>query len=169
MKYARGAKSFSIRHGTCTLYGDRMEIHTRDFFSRVGAWAYQKGMRTAAPLIFALISGLFLATILSLLIENFFLAAFFGISIILAGWYVAKNRTLSFAPKILKSQIARVTYRKAVPGVAWARFEVYFREKEQGRLLKRVLVIPNRIYNGTSLADTAFWILKDEGYLRDQG
>lgn len=163
MRYSKGAKSFAIRNGTCTLYVDHVAIQGQDVVQRLANGLYGRGMVSAMPLMMALAGLLVMASISTLVISNYFLFAFMATMTALAVGYMLRNRNLSFTPRIEKSAIKKVDYFKAQPGVARARFVIYF--THNGQLLKRILTIPNRVYNGTSLADSAYWMMKDEGYL----
>jgi len=164
------AKTFSIRSGHCTVYRDRMEIYQNDLSGRVGKWLFKRNIYSAAPFYLLLAFLLFLAGLLSLSIQNYFLLAFLCLAAVLALALFYQNRRRSFVPIIRREQIESLTYREAVPGKARPSFEVLFMpqpEKKPKLKLLRQIVLPNSIQKGTRVADTAYWILKDEGMLTD--
>ena len=156
-----GAKSFSIKNGHCYLYADRIEIVRSDVLGRLTQFLFRRGYQRARVLYLLLSLVLAIATVLSLAISNYFLVLFFGIMTLLGLYASQVNRSVSFAPIIPKRSIEKVHYRKAVQGEARAAFIVHFRP--ENRLLKRIIPLPTRSHNGNSLADAAYWIMRDEG------
>jgi len=156
-----GAKSFSIKNGHCYIYSDRIEIVRTDPMGRLLRFLFRRGYQRARILYLLLALAMAVATLLSFSIANYFLVLFFGIMTLLSLYASQVNRSVSFALTIPKRSIEQVTYRKAVQGEARAAFVVHFRP--ENRLLKRIIPLPTRSHNGNSLADAAYWIMRDEG------
>lgn len=156
-----GVRSFTIKGGQCHLYPDRIEIRRSDWVGSLTNFLFRKGYQRAIILYLMLAIGLFLAAVLALLIENYFLASFLLGMGVLAGGTAIVNRDLSFVPVIPKRSIEKTEYRRAIQGEARAAFIIYFRPDRQ--LLKRVILLPTLTHQGTSLADTAYWMMRDEG------
>mgnify|MGYP006268340823 CR=1 FL=1 len=160
-----GAKSFNLQGGYCYLYPDRVEIQRNDALGRLTQFLSRRGYQRALVLYLLLSLGLALGALTTLLIDNLFLAAFFAILIPFSLGAAWVNRDLSFAPVIPKRSIEQVAYRRAVPGEARAKFVIHFRPDK--RRLRRVLAMPPQTHQGTSLADTAYWMLRDDGLIQD--
>ncbi|GAB4415054.1 MAG: hypothetical protein OHK0039_23400 [Bacteroidia bacterium] len=156
-------KSFTTRNGTCHLYTDRIEIHREDLLGRVERWLYSRGMRRAWVLYALLAAALAIACLAAWLIDNYFLTLFFLTLVpvtLYAAWH---HRYTSFAPVVLRSEIESVVYHKAVPGVSRAMFVVSYRPRQ--RLVQRIISLPTLSQQGASVADTAYWMMRDEGLL----
>ncbi|MEO0896518.1 MAG: hypothetical protein AAFY71_08985 [Bacteroidota bacterium] len=165
------AKSFNIKGGYCSVYRDRLEINQHDVSGRVGKWLFQRGILSAAPLYLVLAILLLLGGGLGLVIQNYFLTFFLTLAAFMALYFFMQNRKYSFVPLILRQQIEKVHYEQAVPGKSRASFNILFAPDPENRpewLLHRKLILPNTVHKGTSVADTAFWILKDEGLIKDR-
>lgn len=165
------AKTFSIRSGSCTIYRDRIEIFQSDFSGQMGKWLFQRKIFTAGPTYLLLALGLLLASGLAFAIQNFFLCAFLFATSIIGLFLFFQNRKLSFVPRIERVQIKEITYQEAIPGKSRPQFEVEFCPKPEENpdfTLIRRIVLPNTLHKGTSVADTAYWILKDEGLITDR-
>lgn len=156
-----GSKSFVTKNGHCHLYPDRIEIEHHDIPGRLGAFLYRRGLRRAWVLYLLLSLAMSAAAGASILIENFFLAFFFGVLALAALAGVWTQRNMTYAPVVPRSQIESVVYRPAVTGVSRAAFVVYFRPRR--RLVQRLISLPSLTQHGTSLADTAYWMMREEG------
>lgn len=158
-----GAKSFNIKGGYCHLYPDRIEIVRQDAWGRLIKLLFRRGYQRMRILYLLLAIGMAIAALITILIDNLFLGSFFGLLVpisLLAAWM---NRDLSFAPVISKRSIEEVVYRRAVQGEARAAFIIYFRPEQQ--CLRRIISLPTHVHQGTSLADTAYWMMRDEGLI----
>jgi hypothetical protein len=158
-----GARAFSIKGGQCHLYPDRIEVRRSDGVGRLTEFLFRRGYQRAIILYLLLALGLLLAALLAFSIDNYFLTSFLGAMALIAAGYAWTNRDLSFAPVIPKRSVEATQYRRAVQGEARAAFIIYFRPGKH--LLRRVILLPTRTHQGTSLADTAYWMMRDEGLI----
>ncbi|RMG68090.1 MAG: hypothetical protein D6722_12215 [Bacteroidetes bacterium] len=156
-----GSKSFATKNGSCHLYPDRIEIENHDLAGRLGAFLYRRGFRRAWVLYLLLALGMALAAASSYLIDNMFLAAFFAILVPVALIGLWTQRSVTYAPVIPRKEIESVVYRPAVKGVSRATFIIFFRPRK--RLMQRLIPLPGITQQGTSLADTAYWMMREEG------
>jgi len=160
-----GAKSFNIKGGYCYLYPDRIEVLRQDALGQLTAFLFRRGYQRALVLYLLLSVLMVLGALITALIDNYFLASFFTLLIpfsLGAAWF---NRDLSFAPVIPKRSVEHVEYRRAVQGESRAAFIISFRPEK--RLLRRVISLPTHTHRGTSLADTAYWMMRDDGLITD--
>lgn len=158
-----GAKSFNTKYGYCHLYPDRIELVRKDWVGWLMGFLFRRGYRRAVVLYVLLSIGLGLALLLSLSISNYFLSFFFLVATLVTIYASVRNRDLSFALVIPKKSIEKVNYHRAVEGESRATFVVYFRPNEGQPLLRRIIPLPTRTHQGTTLADTAYWMMRDEG------
>ncbi len=156
-----GSKSFSTKNGVCHLYPDRIEIDRQDWVGVLSRFLFKKGYQRAWVLYLLLTLAMVIGLILSLSIANYFLVFFFVVMSLASVAAAFKNRDLSFIPVIPKKSIEKVVYRKAIESQSRAAFTIYFRP--ENRLMRRMILLPTRTHQGTSLADTAYWMMRDEG------
>lgn len=159
-----GPKSFSLKTGNCYIYPDRIEIQRADIQGKFFSFMEQRGIHGAYVYYVITFLGLIGATFLTTLIDNYFLAFFFALSSLGALYGLWVNRQISFAQIIPRAQIESVDYAPAVEGVSRATLSILFRPKK--RLFKRKLILPNATLQGTSLADTAYWMMREEGLIQ---
>lgn len=165
------AKTFNIKSGSCTIYRDRIEIYQNDLSGKIGKWLFKRNIYSGGPSYLLLALGLFLASGLAFFIQNYFLCAFLFATAVIGFFLFFQNRKLSFVPLVLRSQITQLKYHEAIPGKSRPFFEISFApqpEDKPGYILVRKIVLPNTLHNGTSVADTAYWIMKDEGLINDR-
>ncbi len=161
-----GVKSFNTKNGYCHIYPDRLEIIRKDAVGWITLFLTKRGYRRAWVLYLLLSIAMVIATMLSISIGNYFLVLFFLLATLLTLGAAWKNRDLSFAPVIQKKNMDKVVYHRAVEGESRATFVVYFKTSEESsKLLRRIIPLPTRTHQGTSLADTAYWMMRDEGWL----
>lgn len=132
-----------------------------DVSGKMAEWLYRKGISVSIP--FYLLATVLLGTLalVAYLIANFFLAIFLAASAVVALYALWHNRKTSISPVILRKDIESVSYQAAVPGQSRARFVIKYRPKK--RELQRNLALPTATHQGTSIADTAYWMMREEG------
>lgn len=70
----------------------------------------------------------------------------------------------SSASVIEKDKIKSVTFNKAKPGLTRSYFEVFF-EAENGKIKKRLIMLPGSLSNGSEETQKALQIMEEEGLL----
>lgn len=158
-------RSFSTKNGYCNLFPDRIELENRGPGGRFQKWLGKLGWRSVGLLYLLLAMAFLLAGLLATYIDNLFLAAFFaafGLVSLYASWI---RRKFAFTHKIPRNQIEAVRYFEAVKGVSRARFEVDFRPKK--RLYVREILMPSLLQNGQTEAQSAYWMMREEGFLQE--
>lgn len=156
-------KSFPLKDGQCIVYPDKLEIEisglkgifirwiNRRKLTSVGFWYVMAGL------------GFFIATVLSAVIDNWFLAFFFLVFVVLcviASW---RNRHSSLRTQIPRKMIQSIDYQEAIQGESRATFDIHFQPQSTTRI--RRLNLPGRHQQGSQVANAAFWILKEEGLI----
>ena len=156
-----GPKSFPTKNGLCQLYSDRIEINVNGAFGKLMRWLFGRGFKSMSVIYGLLFIGFVASTTIALIIENYFLAFFFIIFGLVSLYALWINRNVSIAPVIQRKEIEKVVYNEAIQGVSRASFDIYF--KPEGRMLKRKIYLPSLMQKGAEVANSAYWMMRDEG------
>lgn len=154
------SKFFPTKSGQCHIYPDRIELISSSGLDRMLA---KRGVQRMVVIYFILLIVFGIAIGISLWINNYFLVAFFAIAWMFSLVSMWTNRNVSAATYIDRKHIERIDYEEAVPGQSRASFTVYFRPKKQ--LLRRKILLPSILHNGHMVAQSAYYMFKDEGLL----
>ncbi len=95
---------------------------------------------------------------------QFFMPLFYGTVSFYLFFGVFTSRNNSVTPVIERDKIKGVKYIKATFGLTRARFEVFF-EDENGKIKKRIIMLPGSLSNGKVETEKALEIMKQEGLL----
>ena len=106
-----------------------------------------------------------LALAISLWIVNYFLAFFFFGAALVTLYGLWTNRQVSLTPMITRRDILEVNFQKAIEGKARASMEILF--EEEGKKFKKLVSLPSLMQNGAAVENSAYWILRDEGLIKD--
>ena len=77
---------------------------------------------------------------------------------------IATSINNSTASVIERSKIKSVTFKNAQPGITRSYFEIYF-EDENGKIKKRLIMLPGSLSNGNNETQKAMQIMQEEGLL----
>lgn len=157
------SKTFPLKDGQCVLYQDRMELEYSGLRGRWLSWANKRKLTSVGFWYVMTGIGFLCAAVFSTIIDNWFLAFFFFLFLILciaASWF---NRQASLRTTIQKKEIIKVEYQEAVQGESRAYFRVFFQPGNNIRLRK--LALPGRHQQGGQIANSALWMLKEEGLM----
>ncbi|MEO0473184.1 MAG: hypothetical protein AAF206_26455 [Bacteroidota bacterium] len=155
-------RSFATRDGYCHLYSDRIEIEQSGGLRK---WLDQKGIRREAALYLLAVILFAILALVTVLIENYFLAIFFAGVMLVSLFTAFSQRNTSFAFRIPRSQIEEVHYFPAQEGMSRASFRIDYRSGKS--LLKRWVKLPGKTQNGNAIAQSAYWMMKEEGLLAE--
>lgn len=156
-------RSFPLNDGRCVIHHDRLELEYGGLHGMWLRWANARRLTSVGFWYFIGALGFLLAALLSVIINNWFLAFFFllftGMSTV-ASWV---NRQASLRILIEKKDIRSVEFHEAVEGVSRAYFRVFFAPSRHLRMRK--LLLPSKLKQGTQVANAAYWIMKEEGLM----
>lgn len=93
-------------------------------------------------------------------VESIFLA-FLGV-LVVYGVLISLNN--SSENVIDRNKIKEVHFKKGIPGLTRARFEVFF-ENDKGKQKKRLILLPGSIYASKSSSERTLQLMKDEGLI----
>jgi hypothetical protein len=88
---------------------------------------------------------------------------FFGLIGLYLIYGIVKSRNNSATPIIERKDIKNVTYNAGTSGLTRPRFEIEF--NENGKIKKRLIMLPGTLGGGQSEGDKAVQIMKDEKLL----
>lgn len=157
------SKTFPLKDGQCVLYQDRIELAYDGLRGRWLAWANKRKLTSVGFWYVMAGVGFLLAAFFSAIIDNWFLAFFFMLFLALcigASWH---NRQASLRTTIQKKEIVNIEYQEAIQGESRAYFRVFFQPGTKTRMRK--LSLPGRHQHGGQIANSALWMLKEEGLL----
>ncbi|RMG23236.1 MAG: hypothetical protein D6730_14870 [Bacteroidetes bacterium] len=155
------SKFFPLKSGQCHIYPDRIEIISDHALGRLLA---KRGIQRVAVIYLLWLLAFSVAIWVSFFIENYFLVVFFSIAWLFCLYAMWRNRRVSTASVIDRKHIRKVTYQEAIPGTARASFTIYFQPGKQ--LLQRKILLPSILQNGQMVAQSAYYMLKDEGLIK---
>ena len=75
------------------------------------------------------------------------------------------SRNVSAASEISRDKIKKILFKKGIKGLTRARFEVFF-ENENGKIKKRLIMLPGSLSEGEEETSRAIKIMKDENLMR---
>jgi hypothetical protein len=156
-------KSFQTKTGFCHILPDKILL-TREGF--VGEAAHiTTGNSLARPLtLYTLIAGLLFYTGYNNFVEGEKIPAAFFIAIgIWLVYGIISSLNNSATPVINRTDIQRVVFKKAIPGLTRSRFEVFF--KENDKVKKRLIMLPGSLNSGSDETEKALDIMKSEKLL----
>ena len=158
------SKSFPTKTGYCHVFPDRIEIERSGWMGSLSGFLFGKGIHRIFGVYLFVMVLLVISLFVVLAIENYLLSIFFFGMIGFYGWSLWKSRDLSAAPVIYRNQIEKVGYHEAIKGVSRAYFTLFYAPKE-GQTLRRLVMLPSTLKGGDRIAESAVWIMKEEGFL----
>ena len=89
---------------------------------------------------------------------------FFGLGSVYLVYNILSSLNNSATPIIDRNKIKDVKFKKAIPGLTRSRFEIKF-EDDDGKIKKRLIMLPGSMSNGPSETEIAIKIMTDEKLL----
>ena len=96
--------------------------------------------------------------------ENYVSIGFYGVIALILSYGFITSLKNSGTPVIDKKQFKEVKFIKGASGATRDRFEVFF-ENEEGKIKKRLIILPGSLSKGDKEAEKALSLFKSEGYL----
>lgn len=95
---------------------------------------------------------------------QFIQAILFGLLSVYLIYNILNSLNNSGTPIIERNKIKEVKFKKAIPGLTRSRFEIKF-EDEDGKIKKRLIMLPGSLTGGDKETEIALKIMKDENLL----
>ena len=154
-------KKFKTKTGYCHILPDKI-ILTRDGVIGDLAKITSGNNIIRILLIYSFISIFLIYSSYSSYKKSDYFSAFFFCSVALFSIVVIlKSVNNSATPIIDRTKIKEVRFLKAMVGITRARFEIMF-EDENGKLKKRLILLPGSLSNGAIETTKALEIMKNE-------
>ncbi|MEM6265278.1 MAG: hypothetical protein AAGI38_22445 [Bacteroidota bacterium] len=158
------ARSFPTKSGYFHIYSDRIELEANGVADRITRFLHGMGITRMWGINLMWLSALVLAILVSLVIDNYLLVAFFGAISLWQVWNMWRTRDISSSYSIQRDRVDRITYHPAVKGSSRAFFTIHFFTKK-GRSLRRTVSLPGSNQEGGAIAQSAQVMLREEGLL----
>lgn len=157
-------KTFKTKTGFCHVLPDKI-ILTRDgIIGNVAKVATGSHISRILTIYGALSLGLFYFAYDHFIKEQTTPAIIFCLAGIYLAFGIAKSIRNSATPVIDRQKIREVRFKKAIPGLTRSRFEVFF-ENEQGRIKKRLIMLPGSLSGGENETEKAVQIMTGENLI----
>jgi len=154
-------KVFKTKTGFCHIFPDKI-ILTRDgIIGTVAKVTVGKGMARMFFIYGALSLWLFYTAYNSYLQGQLFQPILFlllGLGLIFG---ILSSLNNSATPVIERNKIRNVKFKKGIAGITRSRFEVFF-EDENGKIKRRMIMLPGSMTGGQEATEQAIKIMTDE-------
>jgi hypothetical protein len=155
---------FRTKTGTCTVTPERIILKREGVCGAVAETAYKTSIGRALTIYGVIGTVALLCGIWSLINRDFVAGGFqcaIGIFFI---WNIVVSRNNSFAPVIDRSAIRKIVAHPPHPPVTRGYFAVLF--EEDGRIRKRLIMIPGSMQGGKPEYERALTAMREAGLLR---
>lgn len=157
-------KTFKTKTGYCHVLPDRVVLSRDGVAGGLAKVAVGSNINRILVL-YSIISGLLLFGSVSLFLKGQTAQPlFFGLIGLYLAFAVIDSLNNSAAAVIERSSIKSVKFRKSIPFLTRSHFVILF-EDEQGKLKKRLILLPGSMSEGAHETETAVRIMKEEKLL----
>lgn len=154
-------KTFITKTGFCHILPDKIVLTRDGIISNVAKVTVGKNLSRILIIYGGLSLGLFYFAFDSYKNGQIDQLILFGLLAIYLVYGIVNSINNSATPIIDRQKIKEVKFKKAIIGLTRSRFEVLF-EDEQGRLKKRLIMLPGSLTNGQNETEKAIKIMTDE-------
>lgn len=157
-------KKFKTKTGYCHILKESIVL-TRDGVIGNLAEVITGNKISRILIMYSLISsGLIYFSINDYKNKDFFTSILFGLiaGFLIYGIIISLNN--SATPVIERKSIKKITFKKGIPGLTRARFEVIF-TNNIGKTKKRLIMLPGSLTGGQTETDIAFKLMKEENLI----
>jgi hypothetical protein len=154
-------KKFRTKTGYCHILDDKIVL-TRDGIIGNIAEVAAGGSIFQSFIIYGLISiGLIYVAIDNFIKQDYFIAIIFTLLTVYLIYGILSSLNNSATPVIERQSIKEIKFKKGIIGITRTRFEVYFKDTN-GKIKKRLIMLPGSLTGGTSETDIAYKMMLDE-------
>lgn len=156
-------KKFKTKTGFCHIFSDKI-ILTRDgIIGDIANLTSGNGIARILIIYCLLSIFLFYQAYNSFLNGHVFISIFLGIIGIYFVYNVLISLNNSATPVIERKNIKTIKFINGTNGITRSRFEVYF--QNNGKIKKRLILLPGSLSNGNSETQKAVQLMKEEGLI----
>jgi hypothetical protein len=154
-------KTFKTKTGFCHILPDKIVLTRDGIIGNVVAVTVGNNISRLLIIYGGLSIGLFYFTFDSFRNGQIAQPILFGLFGIYLVYGIANSINNSATPIIYRQKIKEVRFKKAIIGLTRSRFEVFF-EDHQGKIKKRLIMLPGSLSDGQSETEKAIKIMIDE-------
>jgi hypothetical protein len=154
-------KTFRTKTGFCHILPDKIVLTRDGIIGNVAKVTVGSNISRILIVYSVLSIGLFYFAFESYTKGRIAQLIFFGIAGVYLVYGIVSSVNNSATPIIDRQKVKEVKLKKAMPGLTRSRFEVLF-EDEQGKIKKRIIMLPGSLTDGQSETEKAIKIMTDE-------
>ncbi|MCU0399505.1 MAG: phosphoribosylaminoimidazolesuccinocarboxamide synthase [Algoriphagus sp.] len=154
-------KTFITKTGFCHILPDKIVLTRDGIIGNVAKVTVGNNISRILIIYGGLSLGLFYFAFNSYKNGQIAQLILFGLLAIYLVFGIVNSINNSATPIIDRQKIKEVKFKKAIIGLTRSRFEVLF-EDEQGRIKKRLIMLPGSLTNGQNETEKAIKIMTDE-------
>lgn len=160
-KTMNNEKTFKTKTGYCHILPDKIVLTRDGIVGEVAKVTVGSNISRILTIYGVLSIGLLYSAFDSYKEGQLVSSIFFGLFGLFLVYGIAKSINNSATPIIERQKIKAVVLKKAIVGVTRSRFEVLF-EDEQGKIKKRLIMLPGSLTGGQNETEKAIRIMTDE-------
>jgi len=156
--------SFKTKTGYCHLLEDRIVLSKESKLSEIDEVMTRKSIGKTLTLYGAFAVGLLYLAFQSYSKDEQAQTTIIAALALFLIYGIVVSINNSTTPIVMRNQIIQTKFKKAIFGITRARFEVFFKD-ENGKLKKRLILLPGAAANGKELSKRAVQVMRDNGLL----
>ncbi|HLP53708.1 MAG TPA: hypothetical protein VK151_01710 [Fluviicola sp.] len=154
-------KVFKTKTGYCHLLPDKIVLTRDGVIGNLASTIHGNHIYQSVVIYVALIGMLSWLMVKDYQKAYFFGVGFYAVIIVFLLYFIIRAIGYSVTPVIERSSIRQIVYKKAIPFLTRACFEVYFTD-EKGRNKKRFIFLPGSLTNGEAISNEALELMRSE-------
>lgn len=159
-------KVFKTTTGYCHILPDKI-LFTRDGVAgNLASTVHRNHVYQSVVIYTALIAGMSVLLVNRLTDRDYFSVGLYSTIILLLIYFIVRVLGYTVTPVIERRNIRQIVYKKAIPFLTRACFEVYF-TNEKGTVKKRLIFLPGSLTQGETIANEALEIMRSEQLITD--
>lgn len=157
------AKIFRTKTGYCHVFPDKIVLTREGVLGDTAKVVHGSIAKTL--IIYGLLTAYFaFSCYKSFSRSDNFWGVVYLLFVLLNVYAIVSRLRVSATPVINRNTIKLVTFNNAKPGLTRSYFEVFF-ENENGKIKKRLIMLPGSLSNGSDETKKAVQILREQGLL----
>lgn len=157
-------QTFKTKTGFCHILPDRIVLTRDGVVGNVSKIAVGNSMLRILVIYGLLSFGLFYFAFTGFQNGEIVQPIIFGLLFLYLIFVIVKSINNSATPIIVRDKIRRVEFKRGIKGLTRPRFEILF-ENEDGKIKKRLVMLPGSLNNNQDETEKALKIMIDEGLI----
>jgi hypothetical protein len=159
---ATDARSFRTKTGRCVVYDDRIELEREGARGALASAVVGTSVQRILAIYGIAALGFAFCSLRGALQGDYVTAGLFGLLSAYLVRGIVRSRGLSATNRLIRRDISRIEAHPPKPPVARGHFVVHF--VENGRALRRMVILPGVAQGGNAEYDLAVALLRAEGF-----